>query len=185
MSPNLSQFGILNLLFTCDDTRGVSKKKCHLKMYPKYSKKTFDNMVTGDETWVYYFEPKRKVANRIWANKNARRPSIAKRILRVKKVLYAIFSLIRVQLFKSRCQKAERSQASSIKTYVVGTQKNRHYKTVLLSTKNIMLKLWVRNIYNFKADYFCLSKPIALNFSLHLTLQSSYRLVKSNFWTFP
>ena len=87
-----------------------------LKMYPKYSKKAFDNIVTGDETWVYYFEPKRKVANRIWATKNARRTSIAKRIRTVKKVLHAIFSLIRVQLFKSRCQKAERSQASSIKT---------------------------------------------------------------------
>ena len=32
-------------------------------MYSKYSKKAFDNTVTGDETWVYYFEPKRKVAN--------------------------------------------------------------------------------------------------------------------------
>ena len=40
-----------------------------LKMYPKYSKKAFDNIVTGEVTWVYYFEPKRKVANRIWATK--------------------------------------------------------------------------------------------------------------------
>ena len=40
-----------------------------LKMYPKYSKKAFDNIVTDDETCVYYFEPKRKVANRIWATK--------------------------------------------------------------------------------------------------------------------
>ena len=31
-----------------------------IKMYPKYSKKAFDKIVTGDETWVYYFEPKRK-----------------------------------------------------------------------------------------------------------------------------
>ena len=68
-----------------------------LKMYPKYSKKAFNNIVTGDETWVYYFEPKWKVANRIWAAKNARRPSIAKRIQTVKKVWYAFFSLIRVQ----------------------------------------------------------------------------------------
>ena len=36
---------------------------------PKYSKKAFDDIVTGDETWVYYFEPKRKVAKRIWATK--------------------------------------------------------------------------------------------------------------------
>ena len=45
------------------------------QMYPKYSKKAFDNIVTGYETWVYYFEPKLKVANRIWATKNARRQS--------------------------------------------------------------------------------------------------------------
>ena len=69
----------------------VTMAKQLLKMYPKYSEKAFDNKVTGDETWVYYFEPKRKVANRIWATKNARRPSIAKRIRTVKKVLYAIF----------------------------------------------------------------------------------------------
>ena len=49
-------------------------------------KKAFDNIVTGNETWVYYFEPKRKVANQIWATKNARCPSIAKRIRMVKKV---------------------------------------------------------------------------------------------------
>ena len=38
-------------------------------MYPKFSKRTFDNIVTGDENWMYYFEPKRKNANRIWATK--------------------------------------------------------------------------------------------------------------------
>ena len=69
-------------------TRVTMTKK--IKMYPKYSKKAFDNIVTGDETWVYHFEPKRKAANRIWATKHARRPSIAKRIRTVKKVLYAI-----------------------------------------------------------------------------------------------
>lgn len=43
-----------------------------LKLYSKYTKKTFDNCVTGDETWVYYFEPKRKRSNIIWASKNAK-----------------------------------------------------------------------------------------------------------------
>ena len=60
-------------------------------MYPKFSQKSFTNLITGDETWVHYFEPKRKVSNKIWATKNARRPSIAKRTRTVKKVLYAIF----------------------------------------------------------------------------------------------
>lgn len=38
------------------------------------SKKAFDNLVTGDEIWVYYFEPKWRCSNRIWATKNAPHP---------------------------------------------------------------------------------------------------------------
>ena len=62
-----------------------------LKKYPKYQKKVFDSLITGDETWVHFYEPKRKVDNRIWALKYAKRPSIAKRTMTAKKVLYAIF----------------------------------------------------------------------------------------------
>ena len=60
-------------------------------MFPKYVKKHFVNFVTGDETWVYYFEPVRKVSNKIWATKHSKRSIIAKRSLSAKKVLYAIF----------------------------------------------------------------------------------------------
>ena len=60
-------------------------------MLPKYDKKQFVNVVTGDETWVHYFEPVRKVSNKIWATKHSKRPIIAKRPLSIKKVLYAIF----------------------------------------------------------------------------------------------
>ena len=54
-------------------------------------KKQFADFVTGDETWVHYFEPVRKVRNKIWATKHTKRPKIAKRTLSAKKVLYAIF----------------------------------------------------------------------------------------------
>lgn len=44
------------------------------KLYPKYTKKAFEILVTGDETREFYFDrPKR--SNRIWASKNAKRPS--------------------------------------------------------------------------------------------------------------
>ena len=66
----------------------VAKKL--LQMFPKYDKKQFANVVT--ETWVHYFEPVRKVSNKIWATKHSKRPIIAKRSLSTKKVLYAIFS---------------------------------------------------------------------------------------------
>ena len=67
----------------------VAKKL--LQMFPKYDKKQFANVVIGDETWVHYFEPVRKVSNKIWATKHSKRPIIAKRSLSTKKVLYAIF----------------------------------------------------------------------------------------------
>ena len=69
----------------------VVNAKKFLKMYPKYSKKAFDNLLTGDETWVYYFEPKRKCSNPIWAVKNERHPIIGKQTQTVMKVLYVIF----------------------------------------------------------------------------------------------
>jgi hypothetical protein len=62
-----------------------------LKMFLKYDKKQFANVLTADETWVHYFEPVRKVSNKIWATKHNKRPIIAKRSLSAKKVLYAIF----------------------------------------------------------------------------------------------
>lgn len=62
-----------------------------LKEFPKYENRTFANVITGDETWVHFFEPKRKSQNKIWASKGCRRPCIAKRTMSVKKVMYVIF----------------------------------------------------------------------------------------------
>ena len=74
-------------------TRGNGLKwpKSCFKLFPKYNKKQFANVVTRDETWVHYFEPVRKVNNTIWATKYSKLPIIAKRSLSAKKVLYAIF----------------------------------------------------------------------------------------------
>ena len=71
----------------------VKKAKKLFQMFPKYDKKQFASVVTGDESWVYYFEPIRKVSNKIWATKHSKRPIIAKRSLSTKKVLYTIFIL--------------------------------------------------------------------------------------------
>ena len=77
------------------DERKRQRVKMAIKlfqMFPKYDKKHFANFVTGNETWVHYFEPIRKVSNKIWAPKHSKRPGIAKRSLSAKNVLYAIFS---------------------------------------------------------------------------------------------
>ena len=60
-------------------------------MFHKYSKNSFSNLVTGNETWENYFQRKRKSCNRVWATKDATRPSIPKRQRTIKTVLYVVF----------------------------------------------------------------------------------------------
>ena len=62
-----------------------------LKKFKKCDKRKLYNLLTGDETWVYYFEPQRKVDNRMWLKKGSRRPIVAKRSQSAKKVLYSVF----------------------------------------------------------------------------------------------
>ena len=49
-----------------------------LKQFPKYNNRSFANIITGDETCVHLYEPKRKIQNKIWATKGSQRPCIAK-----------------------------------------------------------------------------------------------------------
>ena len=60
-------------------------------MYPTCDKKQFANVVTGDETCVYYFEHIRKVSKKIWATKHTKRQIVAKRSLSARYVWYASF----------------------------------------------------------------------------------------------
>ena len=62
-----------------------------LKMFPKFDKKNMANIVTGDETWVNFFELHRKAANKNLAVKHFKQPCIARKLQGAIKVLYAIF----------------------------------------------------------------------------------------------
>ena len=65
----------------------VSTARKLLKRFPRYDQIIFMSVVVGDESWIHYFEPHRKIRNRVWLIKNARMPCIAS----AKKVMYAIF----------------------------------------------------------------------------------------------
>ena len=62
-----------------------------LKKYPQFNQRTFSNNWTIDETSRNFYQSTRKCSNKIWATKNVRRHSIAKRTTSMKKVMYAIF----------------------------------------------------------------------------------------------
>ena len=70
----------------------VAKKL--LQMFPKYDKKQFASVVTGD-AWVHYFEPVRKVSNKIWATKHSKRPIIAKCFLSTRRFCMQSSSLVK------------------------------------------------------------------------------------------
>ena len=59
----------------------------------------------------------------------------------------------------------------STKTYVVGAQKNCLNETVLLSTQNKCLNLWLRKYSQFYAQDFCVSVNLCNN---NLNIPASY-----------
>ena len=48
-------------------------------------------IVTGDESWISFFEPEGKENNKVWVGENGAGPQIARRSRSVKRVLYALF----------------------------------------------------------------------------------------------
>ena len=62
-----------------------------LKQVPKCNNRSFANIINGDETWVHFYKPERKIQNKIWATKGGKRPCIAKRTMSIKIVMFVIF----------------------------------------------------------------------------------------------
>ena len=69
---------------------GKNRKQL-LKQFPKYNSQSFANIITGNETWVHFYESKRNIQNKIWSTKGGKRPSIAKYTMSIKEVMYVIF----------------------------------------------------------------------------------------------
>ena len=92
------------------------KGNLFVEKIPEIQHKGFRQFGHGDETWVHFFEPKRKCSNQILATKNARRPSIAKRIRTVRKVLYGVFFDYKGPVMQIPVPKGKLSQGSIIET---------------------------------------------------------------------
>jgi hypothetical protein len=49
-----------------------------------------EKIVTGDETWIYHFQPDSKAQNKVWVSSEGDRPVIAGRCKTSNRILYAI-----------------------------------------------------------------------------------------------
>lgn len=55
-----------------------------LKKVSKYNNRSFANIIAGDETWINFYEPRRKIQNKIWVPKGSQRLFIGKYTMNVK-----------------------------------------------------------------------------------------------------
>ena len=66
----------------------------HGKLIEKYDKcypRHLEEIVTGDETWIYHFQPDSKAKNKVWVSSEGNRPVIARRCKTSNRMLYVIF----------------------------------------------------------------------------------------------
>ena len=62
-----------------------------IEKYDKCDPHRLEDIVTGDETWIYHFQPDSKAKNKVWVSSEADRPDIACRCKTSNRMLYAIF----------------------------------------------------------------------------------------------
>ena len=59
--------------------------------YDKCDPRRLEEIVTGDETWIYHFQPNSKAKNNVWVSSEGDRPVIAHGCKTSKRMLYVIF----------------------------------------------------------------------------------------------
>ena len=62
-----------------------------IEKYDKCDPHRLEEIVTGDETWIYHFQPNSKAKNKVWVSSEGNRPVIARRCKTSNRMLYAIF----------------------------------------------------------------------------------------------
>ena len=76
------------------DEQKRSRVRLALQVIEKYDKCDpcrLEEIVTGDETWIYHFQPHFKAKNKVWVSSEGDRPVIACRCKTSNRILYAIF----------------------------------------------------------------------------------------------
>ena len=62
-----------------------------IEKYDKCDPHRLEEIVTGDETWIYHFQPNSKAKNKVWVSSEGDRPVITRRCRTSNRMLYAIF----------------------------------------------------------------------------------------------
>ena len=91
-----------HLLSQAEKDRRVKIASELLQIYDRCDDKCLCEIVTGDETWILFFEPEGKENNKVWIGENGARPQITRRSRSVKHILYALFLWPEFQFLNTR-----------------------------------------------------------------------------------
>ena len=80
-----------HLLFDEQKQSRVRRASQVIEKYDKCDPRRLEEIVTGDETWIYHFQPDSKAKNKVWVSSEGNRPVIARRCKTSGRMLYAIF----------------------------------------------------------------------------------------------
>ena len=70
---------------------GVRLASQVIEKYDKCDPSRLEEIVTGDETWIYHFQPDSNAKNKVWVSSEGDRPVIARRCKTSNRMLYVIF----------------------------------------------------------------------------------------------
>ena len=62
-----------------------------IEKYDRFDPRRLEEIVTGDETWIYPFQPNSKAKNKVWVSSEGDRPVIARCCKTSNRMLYTIF----------------------------------------------------------------------------------------------
>ena len=62
-----------------------------IEKYDKCDPRHLEEIGSGDETWIYHFQPNSKAKNKVWVSSEGDRPVIAHHCKTSNRMLYAIF----------------------------------------------------------------------------------------------
>ena len=93
----MNDFGYVRSVHTgcpiCSDEQKQSRVRLASQVIEKYDKcdpGRLEEIVTGDETWIYHFQPNSKAENKVWVSSEGDRAVIACRCKTSNRMLYAI-----------------------------------------------------------------------------------------------
>ena len=137
-------------LLTDNQKRNRMKSASDLiDLYGDCDQRRLNEIVTGDETWIYFFEPETRQHNKTWIGGDGQRPQIARRNRSVLRVMYALF-------FDAKGPVAQVAvhEGTSVTGLFCGNVLSRvveHYKTVRPATGTRGIKLLHDNAPSHKS----------------------------------